>query len=113
MKIYTVSFFGHRKIENLRELDNTLYYKIKNLISEHEFISFLVGRNGEFDECAASVIKRVQRELGKDCCELTLVLPYVLSNIEDYEAYYDCVLIPDGLSSKIYPKRAIGLGKRE
>ena len=76
MNIYTVSLFGHREIESLRELENRLVPIITELLRTKIYVSFLIGRNGEFDEFAASVIKSVRKRLGIENCDLTLVLPY-------------------------------------
>lgn len=108
---FKVSLFGHREINDLRDLENKLIPIIKELIMTKKFVNFLIGRNGEFDEYAASVIKRVQRDAGKEKSEITLVIPYSVANLEYYEKYYDSILIPD----KVYgahPKSAIELKNR-
>ena len=56
MDIYTVSFFGHREIGNALELERKLEAKITELIQTKQYIEFLVGREGEFDILAASVV---------------------------------------------------------
>lgn len=111
MNIYTVSLFGHREIESLRELENRLVPIITELLRTKSYVSFLIGRNGEFDEFAASVIKSVRKRLGFENCDLTLVLPYEVSGISDYEKYYDGILIPDMMYG-IYPRAAITFRNR-
>ena len=106
MDVLTVSLFGHREIEDLRELDNGLTPIVRELVQGEKFVSFLIGRNGEFDEYAASILKRVQKEVGKENCEIMLVLPYKVKDIEYYEKYYDSVIIPENLSG-VYHKAAI------
>jgi len=106
MQIYTVSFFGHRAMHNHRQVDEQLPEIIRDLIRAKPYVSFLIGRNGEFDEYAASIIKRVQRTVGKDNNDLTLVLPYPVADLEYYEAYYDSIIIPDSVSG-VHPKSAI------
>ena len=106
MITYTVSLFGHRRIDDYNKLDKHLEKIVKELININEFVEFFIGRNGDFDEYAASVIKRVQKSVGKEKCALTLVIPYTVSNIEYYQNYYDSVLIPDELYG-VYPKSAI------
>ena len=108
MDIFTVSLFGHRKIDDLRKLNDRLTPIIKKLIKTKTYVAFLIGRNGEFDEYAASVIKFVQRELGKENNDITLVLPYTVSDIEYYEKYYDGIIIPEELYG-VHPKSAITL----
>ena len=111
MQIYTVSFFGHREIQNHREIDERLEPILKELIRSKPFVSFLIGRSGEFDEYAASIIKRVQKAVGKESCELSLVLPYPVADLEYYEKYYDNVILPDAVCGA-HPKSAIGRRNR-
>lgn len=49
MNIYTVSFFGHRELPNMFELEDKLMSILRELISKKEYVEFLVGRNGDFD----------------------------------------------------------------
>ena len=106
MKIYTVSFFGHRQLYDFRRIDERLVPILKELIRTKSYVAFLIGRNGEFDEYSASVIKRIQKEIGKDNNDLTLVLPYTVANIEYYEKYYDHILLPE-IIGDVHPKSAI------
>ena len=41
LKVYTVSFFGHRHIENFRTAEEKVYGLIYKLLQEHEYIEFL------------------------------------------------------------------------
>lgn len=112
MNIYTVSLFGHREVPDFKSVENLLLSELYRLFDQHEFISFVLGRNGEFDEYAAMILKRIQRQYGKDRCEIILVLPYLVSDIEYYATYYDSVYIPEEISNNIYPKRAITVRNR-
>lgn len=111
MNIFTVSLFGHRELSDLRRVDERLIPILKELIRTKEYVAFLIGRNGEFDEYAASVIKRVQKELGSDNSDMTLFLPYSVADIECYEEYYDNITIPESVSG-VHPKFAITLKNR-
>ena len=84
---------------------------IKELIQTKPYVSFLIGRNGEFDEDAASVIKHAQKELGKENNDITLVLPYAVARLAYYEKYYDNIVIPERLYG-VHPKSAITLKNR-
>ena len=84
---------------------------IEELIRSKSYVSFLIGRQGEFDEYAASVIKSVRKGLGTESSDISLVLPYVVADIEFYEKYYDDIIIPDGVE-KMYPKQAIRFKNR-
>ena len=108
MNVYTVSLFGHRRIENIFRLENQLISIIKPLLQTKSYVSFFIGRNGEFDEYAASVIKRIQKEIGKENNDLTLILPYSVADVEYYEKYYDDIIIPETLYGA-HPKSAITL----
>ena len=94
MPIYKVAFFGHRHLDDLNRIDERLMPILHRIIDEQEHIFFMIGRNGEFDEYAASVIKRARYQYGVDNSDLILVLPYPVAHMEDYEVYYDGVFIP-------------------
>ena len=111
INIYTVSFFGHRELYAPHRIDKHLECILKDLIRKKTYVSFLIGRNGEFDEYAASIIKYVQKEVGKDNNDITLVLPYTVSNLEYYEKYYDHIIIPESIEG-VHPKSAITLKNR-
>lgn len=106
MNDFIVSLFGHREIRDLYRMEEGLVKLLKELIQAKPYVVFLVGRNGEFDEYAASVIKRMRREINDESSELDLVLPYTVSDIEYYEKYYDDVIIPER-SSAAHRKNAI------
>ena len=93
LEIYTVSFFGHRYINNFRIIEERLEELLIKLLREHEYIDFLVGRNGDFDQLVSSTIKRVKREFRDDNCTQILVLPYnsaeFQNNEESFAKYYD------------------------
>jgi len=97
MDIYRVSFIGHREVDDFFFVEEQVYKIVDDLISSKEFVEFYVGRNGEFDLLVASVIKRAKRDIWDRNSSLILVLPYEVSNIEDYENYYDEVMIPSEL----------------
>ncbi len=111
MNVFTVSLFGHREISDLRNLDYLLSPVINEILQTNEYVSFLIGRNGEFDEYAASIIKRVEKDSEKDNSEITLVLPYTVAKLEYYEKYYDSIIIPECLHV-VHPKSAITLKNR-
>ena len=50
MKTYTVSFFGHRQIDYSIEIENHLERLVCKLLLEKEYVVFLVGRDGAFDQ---------------------------------------------------------------
>ena len=91
----TISLFGHRIIEDYNAVEAKLY-ELLRIITQKE-IEFLVGRNGDFDLMAASVIRKLKKETGKDNVFLTLVLPYetaeLRNNTESFESYYDSIEI--------------------
>lgn len=114
--IYTVAFFGHRYIDDPFKVEELLEKQIHKLLDEKEYVEFLVGRNGEFDQCATSTVLRVQKHYRDDNSCLTLVLPYSTSeyrnNEASFKAYYNEVEISD-TASKAHPKSAIQIRNRE
>ena len=109
--IYRVAFFGHRRIYNIREIEEKLVPILNELILTKEYVEFYIGRNGDFDEFVASVIKRVQKQLDRDNNVMILTLPYTVKDIEYYEDYYDEIVIPDAIGGA-HPKAAITLRNR-
>ena len=97
LEIFTVTFFGHREVENFRETEQKLENLIHRLITEHEYVEFLVGRNGEFDQLASSVVHRIRKRLDDSNSSLILVLPYMTAEFRDNEQsfleYYNDVEI--------------------
>lgn len=61
MNLFTVSFFGHRIIPEFREAEERVESLIHTLLLEKEYVEFLVGRNGDFDQIVSSAVKRQQR----------------------------------------------------
>lgn len=108
MDVFTVSLFGHREIDDLRRLKDQIAPVIKELIQTKSYVVFLIGRDGEFDEYTASVIKHAQKEVGRENNEITLVLLYTVANLKYYEEYYDSIIIPESVHG-VHPKSAITL----
>ena len=108
MNVFTVSLFGHRETECLWQTNDQLTLILKDLIQTKSHVNFLIGRSGEFDQYAASVIKSVQKDMGKENNDIVLVLPYRIADMDYYEKYYDSVIIPEELYG-VHPKSAITL----
>lgn len=93
MDIFTVSFFGHRIVEQPAEIEKRLCNLLRDLLREREYVEFLVGREGDFDLLASSCIRRIVREYGNGSASLILVLPYpkseIYKNKTEYLRYYD------------------------
>ena len=110
MEMYTVSFFGHRIIDDLNKVQNELENIISKIVSEHEYVQFLVGRDGDFDIIAASAVRKVKKTLFVDNVDLNLVLPYmraeVSNNIEYMLDYYNDIQV-DNDARKAHFKAAI------
>ncbi len=109
MKSYTVSFFGHRYIDKIRIIEDKLDELIRSLLTEHEYVEFLVGKDGDFDQIVSSAVKRAKRNYRDDNSALVWCLPYPTAalnlNMQSYRAYYDEINVynPD---ENIHPKAA-------
>lgn len=116
LDIYTVALFGHRYIDNPFKVEERLEEYIYKLLAEHEYVDFLVGRNGDFDRYASSTVLRVRKRYRDDNSSLVLVLPYpmaeYLNNEESFHDYYTDVEISHA-ASKAHPKSAIQIRNRE
>lgn len=93
MEVFTVSFFGHRIIENPLLIEQRLNLLIRRLLREKEYVEFLVGRDGEFDQIVSSVIRQSKRKYRSDNSSHVWVLPYPTAefrdNEESFRNYYD------------------------
>jgi len=97
MKTFTVSFFGHRRLENALEIERLIEGIVKPILRENEFVEFLIGRDGEFDILVASIIRRCKRIIRNDNSSLVWVLPYPTAelnrDLEEFQNYYDSIEI--------------------
>ena len=75
LNTFTVSFFGHRMIDNALKIESRLEQLIRTLLRDHEYVEFLVGRDGEFDQLVSSAIRRCKREYRSDNSAHIWVLP--------------------------------------
>ena len=115
-EIFTVTFFGHRYIDNPLRVEELLEEHIRKLIDENKYVEFLVGRNGDFDRCISSTVLRVRKNYRNDNSSLVLMLPYptaeYLNNEEYFHDYYTDVEI-SYKASKSHPKSSIQIRNRE
>ena len=116
MHIFTVSLFGHRILRNPLTVERALEETVLNLLRENEFVEFLLGRNGDFDLLAASVIRRCRRSYGADSSAMILVLPYETAEYRnDLPAllkYYDEVEICEA-AARMHFRAAMTARNRE
>ena len=93
LNTFTVCFFGHREIKNPDMLEHKLDILLHDLITTKEYVELLIGRDGDFDLLAASVIKRAIKRYSSGNTAFTLVLPYMKAEYRDneqsYHDYYD------------------------
>ena len=116
LRLYTVSFFGHRIIEDFNRAEANAEAFIRDLILQKEYVEFLVGRNGDFDQIVSSAVKRLQRRIRDDNSALVWVLPYptaeLRNNEESFRVYYDEIEICDAAENS-HPKRAYQIRNRQ
>ena len=74
-EIYRVSMIGHRIVEDF-DIEEKLYDLFCDMLRTKEYVEFYLGRNGDFDIMAASVIKRLKKNFRDDNSVMILVLPY-------------------------------------
>ena len=93
LNVFTASFFGHRIIECPLLIEHRLESLIRKLLQKKEYVEFLVGRDGEFDQLVSSTIRRCKREYRSDNSSHVWVLPYPTADFRDnedaYREYYD------------------------
>ena len=116
MDLFTVSFFGHRTVPEFWKAEERVESLIHTLLLEKEYVEFLVGRNGDFDQIVSSAVKRQQRRVRDDNSALILALPYptaeLRDNLENFEAYYDEIELCSAAAGS-HPKGAIQIRNRQ
>lgn len=93
MDTYTVSFFGHRYIDTPLYIREELYKLIASLLRRKEYMEFLVGRDGAFDQLVSSAVRRCKREIRDENSAHIWIPPYMTAIFRgfesDYREYYD------------------------
>ena len=116
MDTFTVSFFGHRVIENPLAVERRLEPLLRDLLTSHAYVEFLVGRDGDFDQLGSSVIRRCKRTVRADNSSHVWVMPYETAEFRDNEPsfreYYDEIEIC-GNSASAHYKRAYQIRNQE
>ena len=106
MNVFTVSFFGHRQIDNPFAVEERLKEVIRELLLTKEYLEFLVSHDGEFDQLVASTVRRCKRAIRDDNSALILVLPYATAeyrnNTDSFHEYYDEIEICASSSEKYF-----------
>lgn len=74
-------------------MESKLEEVVRDLLRSKEYVEFLVGRNGDFDQIVSSTVLRMKRSVRDDNSALRLVLPYPTAEFENNEDsfynYYD------------------------
>lgn len=106
MTSFTVSFFGHRITEHPLLVEQRIEGLIRKWLAEKEYVVFLVGRDGEFDQIVSSVIRRCKRRIRDDNSIHVWVLPYLTAelrnNEESFFGYYDEIEVCDSSAGRHY-----------
>ena len=115
LSVYTVCFFGHRVIDDFQVIEKKVEKIIDKILNEHEYVEFLIGREGEFDQIVSSSILRYKKKTELANCSLTWVMPYIKAeykhNQDSFENYYDSVELCEQ-SANAHPKAAIQIRNR-
>ena len=93
----TVSFFGHRYIDNVFEIEYKVEGLLNDLMRNNEYVEILVGRNGEFDLLVAAIANKLKKRNKRENLSIVWVQPYpqaeYIKNADSFDEYYDSVEI--------------------
>lgn len=81
LDVFTVSFFGHRQIDRFFDAEEKVAGIVERLINEKEYVEFLIGRDGDFDQIVSSTVRRAKRDYRDDNSELIWVMGIFESGI--------------------------------
>ena len=76
--VYTVCFFGHRQLDDFSLVEHKVETLIVRLLNEHEYVEFLVGREGEFDQLVTSAILRCRKRLDMSKTAIAMITTTIL-----------------------------------
>lgn len=114
LEVFTVSFFGHRQIDRFFDAEEKVSDIVRRLVSEKEYVEFLIGRDGEFDQIVSSAVRRAKRDIRDDNNELIWVMAYLkaeyANNADSFDEYYDVEVCDEAARS--HPKSAIQIRNR-
>ena len=106
MEIFRIAFIGHRRIDDLRRVEDQIQKIIQQNLRSKDFVELFVGRNGDFDIAVASAAKRAQNACGNENSALILVQPYPMKDDPYFEKFYDELQYPIE-RAETHPKAAI------
>ena len=89
LDVYTVSFFGHRELPNMFAIEDKLMSILREIINTHEYVEFLVGRDGDFDQLCSSCVRRAIADYACGIASLILVLPYERADYRNNKESYE------------------------
>lgn len=116
MYIRTIAFFGHRIVDDYFEIERQVEKLVRSFVYDGEYVEFLVGRSGQFNELVTSVIRRVKSEMCDEYSFLVLVLPYVTTQSGSYwkelKRFYDVIEVCEESANVHYQKPKNGRKSR-
>ena len=90
MDIYRVALFGHRDFCATQEIEDKLYDILHDLMQTRPCVEIYMGRNGEFDLFAASVVKRIKKSLTKGGSHKDVAILLVGTGVLDGPKRHNC-----------------------
>ena len=113
--MYTVSFFGHQRMDSFSPTEEKLLSLLRRLSDREDHVEFLVGRDGDFDQLVASSVLRTKKGRSVQNSSLIWVMAYpkaeYANNEESFDAYYDRVEVCDE-AARSHPKSAVQIRNR-
>ena len=103
-KQHTCCFFGHRKIENEKELTDILTDIIEDLIINKKINTFLFGSKSQFDDLCYDIVTEIKKKYPHiKRIFVRAEYPYI---DESYKAY-----LLENYEDTYFPKSVLGAGK--
>ena len=104
IKEKTCCFFGHRKIEDTKELRECLIFEIERLIEKENVDTFLFGSKSEFDKLCLLLVSEIKQKYPHiKRVYVRAEYPYI---DESYTAY-----LLESYEHTYYPERILNAGR--
>lgn len=88
---------------------------IHRLLLQKEYIEFLAGRDGDFDQMISSIVRQLKQLVRDDNSSLTWIMPYstaeLRGNLKSFEEFYNAIEVCHE-AARSHPKRAFQVRNR-
>ncbi len=104
LKKYTCCFFGHRRIETNKELENAIYNNAEKFITNENVYVFLFGSRSQFNDLCYDVVTKLKEKYSHiQRIYVRAEYPYIN---DDYKSY-----LLESYEDTYFPEKSVNAGR--